>query len=225
LELDWQEIHDRYVKDGYVIISDILDKDVAEEIYQNLVNSVEWETCLQGEKGAEFYTSAEINAMSPEKKQQLNRYMLHRAASNFSFLYHRINLGKSNNPILRDLIQYITGDEFLGFVKYITGELEINKVDGQASRYQRTEFLNMHNDKIVQEDRKAAYVMGLTKKWRVDFGGLLHILNDDWTIREVHIPQFNCMTIFKIPREHFVSQVATYTPVARYTVNGWFIKS
>lgn len=66
--------------------------------------------------------------------------------------------------------------------------------------------------------------MGFTKVWRADFGGLLHIkkADDGW---EVHVPQFNCLTLFKIPRDHFVSQVANYTPVARYTVNGWFVKS
>lgn len=223
-DLNWPAIQSRYARNNFVVISDLFDENSAEAIYQSLIHDVEWKTCFSGKRGPEDYTTAELNGMSPEEKQQINTYIQNRASRHFSFMYQRADLTSSEIPILRDLYQYISSSKFLGFIRYITGALEINMADGQASRYQRTAFLNIHDDNIEVESRIAAYVISFTKGWRADYGGLLHMMDDDHTIKEVIIPRFNRMTIFRIPRKHFVSQVANYTPIARYTVNGWFTK-
>ncbi len=222
--IDWDEIRNSYATDNFVLIRDILEPGKAEEIFRTLDNEVEWETSLLGKNGREIYTSAELKAMSPAQKGELMSYIQARAAKGFAYFYLKHDLNTTKIPLLSELVNYVSSPKFLGFIKYVTEEYEITRAGGQASCYRSLTFLNEHNDKTDLEDRKVAYVMGFTRIWRPDFGGLLHIMNDDGSWN-VHIPQFNCLTIFKVPRNHFVSQVANYTRVPRYTVNGWFTKS
>lgn len=128
--LDWDAIRDSYKKDGFVIISDVLDTGKAEEILQTLVNDVEWETCFLGEDGRECYTAAELKAMPPEKKRQIHNYIQKRPAMQFSYFYQKHELNSTVIPVLKELNQYVAGREYVNFIKYITGEHEIDRVTG-----------------------------------------------------------------------------------------------
>ena len=44
------------------------------------------------------------------------------------------------------------------------------------SRYKGGHFLSPHSDK---GNGKIAFVISLTKKWKPEYGGILHFMNDD----------------------------------------------
>ncbi|HIO14908.1 MAG TPA: hypothetical protein EYN15_06935 [Chromatiales bacterium] len=224
-DLDWAQIREDYVSNGFVRIHSFLQDEIAEEIHQCLAASVDWKLCMLGADGPVSYTIAEMQAIPPAQHQQMNAALMQRAANGFSYMYQRMDLVNSEIPFLKRLYDYISGEAFVGFAKYVTDELEVNAVNGQASCYRGSSFLKMHNDDTDKENRKAAYVMGFSKGWRPDWGGLLHVLDKQHNLIDVQVPVFNSMTIFRVPTPHFVSQVANYAQAARYTVNGWFIKA
>ena len=84
--------------------------------------------------------------------------------------------------------------------------------------------MRKHTDQTDKENRVAAYVINFTPQWNNDWGGLLHILDDQQNILDILEPQFNSITFFKVPKLHYVSQIANYARGHRYTVTGWMLK-
>jgi SM-20-related protein len=82
-------------------------------------------------------------------------------------------------------------------------------------------FLKLHNDNAKsRDDRRYACVVGLTRDWEADWGGLLQMVDDGQVIRSC-TPAFNTCVIFKVPRDHLVSYVAPYATKPRYSLTGW----
>ena len=69
-------------------------------------------------------------------------------------------------------------------------------------------------------------VISLTKKWKPEYGGILHFMNDDKTkIIESYVPEFNTFMLFEVPEEgipHYVSHIVPYIKEERYSITGWF---
>ena len=59
----------------------------------------------------------------------------------------------------------------------------------------------------------------LSKDWKEEDGGIL----EDLQTGERHVPTFNTLIAFKIPRLHQVTKVVSETKV-RFSVFGWFLK-
>ncbi|MBB1180632.1 2OG-Fe(II) oxygenase, partial [Pseudomonas sp. FW305-3-2-15-E-TSA4] len=69
--------------------------------------------------------------------------------------------------------------------------------------------------------RLLAYVLNLTPRWRVDWGGLLLFLDPDGHVAEGYAPKFNALNIFRTPFPHAVTQVSTFAGAPRYAITGW----
>ena len=91
------------------------------------------------------------------------------------------------------------------------------------SSYHRGCYLNDHTDLFVDEENKPqlAMILNLTKGWHPTKGGLLFVLNDDDTIAKVAVPDYNTMVLMKLPRRHFVSEVAQPVTGTRQAFSGW----
>jgi Rps23 Pro-64 3,4-dihydroxylase Tpa1-like proline 4-hydroxylase len=101
----------------------------------------------------------------------------------------------------------------------LVDEAGITVIDGRATRYGPGDFLTHHDDH--SGNRHTAYVLGLSPEWRPDWGGLL-MLHDPAEARSQALhPQFNTLTLFRVPCDHSVSIVAPFAPVPRYAVTGW----
>lgn len=92
------------------------------------------------------------------------------------------------------------------------------------SCYESGDYLSIHSDK---GNGKVAFVLNLTKNWRPQFGGNLHILDSsDWrTSKHVITPTFNSLVLFKVPEHgipHFVSHVAPNVNNKRIALAGWY---
>ncbi|EDQ86937.1 uncharacterized protein MONBRDRAFT_27747 [Monosiga brevicollis MX1] len=94
------------------------------------------------------------------------------------------------------------------------------------SRYTSGDFLNRHSDSV--ETRRIAFTYHLTKEWKAEYGGLLHMMNEnDWdeVIRTL-VPASNTFTFFDVSEEwrvlpHFVSEIAADIATPRIAATGW----
>ena len=70
-------------------------------------------------------------------------------------------------------------------------------------------FLDIHEDK---NKGTIAFVINLTKDWRVDYGGNLHFLDNEGKVNRTYIPSFNNLIIFEVSdkSKHFVSSINNF---------------
>ena len=91
------------------------------------------------------------------------------------------------------------------------------------SKYSYGNFLSVHCDK---NNGRLAFILNLSKDWKPEYGGLLHILdNNRENVIKTIVPHFNTLTLFYIPPDigipHFVSHVNIKNK-SRYAITGWF---
>jgi SM-20-related protein len=149
------------------------------------------------------------------------------ARTGFQYIYENHRMTEAGEPYARadhflaQTVAFLNGDEFLGFVRELTGMKEIRIVDAQATRYSVGHFLTTHHDNVAEKNRLAAYVLNMTPTWRADWGGLLLFLDESGNVSEGFVPTFNALNIFAVPQAHLVSQVSTFAGGARYAITGW----
>lgn len=124
-------------------------------------------------------------------------------------------------PPLMALYDLLNGEAFLDWVRAVTGEPACAYVDAQATRYRAGDFLTAHDDDVDGKHRLFAFVLGLTREWRADWGGLLVFHDDDGHVEGGYTPTFNSLNLFRVPQSHAVTQVASYVEAERLSVTGW----
>jgi Rps23 Pro-64 3,4-dihydroxylase Tpa1-like proline 4-hydroxylase len=222
--LDWDAARADYAANGYVRVENALDPQYAELVAQAVIQETNWQLCYLSDNGPVSIAPQELRSYPPEKAASINNEILTKAQSGFAYYYYRSALQNSSNPKHSQFFNYLRSDNFLSFARFLTGEPSIHTVNGQLTCYRPTCFLRRHNDTAGSiEERAAAYVFGFTPQWEADWGGLLHIMSEDFRIIDSHKPAFNTLTVFRVPTWHFVSQVANYAKGARYTATGWFL--
>jgi Rps23 Pro-64 3,4-dihydroxylase Tpa1-like proline 4-hydroxylase len=65
-------------------------------------------------------------------------------------------------------------------------------------------------------------VLGLSKAWHPDWGGLLQFYEEDGTPGDAWIPHFNCLNLFDIRHIHSVTYVTPFAGEPRLSLTGWF---
>lgn len=107
------------------------------------------------------------------------------------------------------------------FLRDILGLPEIDFADVQATAYSPGDFLTGHTDDVDGKGRLAAYVLNLTPKWAVEWGGML-AFHDEVANRVLALPPaFNRLNLFRVPRLHSVTEVTRIAPYRRYALTGW----
>lgn len=172
--------------------------------------------------------AAVFDAQDPVEKARLVAMVHQEAAEGFQFIYDRLRLGQARAmgltlpAPLDGLHDLFNGAEWLDWAHALTGDDRIAYVDAQATRYLPGHFLNGHDDRHEDAGRLYAYVLNLTPRWRVEWGGLLAFL-DDWTeVSEAFVPAFGTLNVFRVPQPHLVTQVPDFAPVPRFSVTGWW---
>ena len=90
------------------------------------------------------------------------------------------------------------------------------------SKYNKNCFLDIHND---ENKGKIAFILQLSKNFRLTDGGTLFFINHDNSIKNTFIPKFNTFIFFKIDDNsmHYVSAINNFSNKNRYAITGWFI--
>ena len=217
-----------YAQNGLVRINNLFPDDVAESIHQNLANQTPWHIVHADSEGSHlYYRPEDWEGLANNERQEILQNIMIQASDGFSYFYacypmiqNYLDQRDPNWP-LHKMTEYLNSPEFHNFVKTITNEPTVKKVDGQATLYASGHFLNIHDDTGTDAERRVAYVMGFTKNWTPNWGGQLLMLDDDNNTQFGFSPTFNSLTLFKVPRKHIVTQVASFARGGRYSITGW----
>ncbi|MBI1366601.1 MAG: proline hydroxylase [Alphaproteobacteria bacterium] len=218
-----------YAQRGIVQIPGVLEPACAEVLAETVAKATPWRVLFTDKDDNPIHFSPEeLQAMGKERFQALAADALARARQNRGYFYDAYPMIEAylkgwdpGNPI-HQVTEFINSPEYLDLGRRVTGVSGITKADAHATRYRPGHFLTRHLDYGEDRERRAAYVLGLTKGWEPDWGGLLLFLNQKQDVTEGYLPRFNVLTIFDIKYLHTVTQVTTFAGANRISVTGWF---
>ncbi len=193
----------------------------AEALYVELDAITAWDLALTGPQGPTAIDAAELTTLSAARRARIMETLRRQARAGFSFVYQRRDVVPGETPVAADFGRWIQSAEFLKRMHRLTGDSELTRADGHASLYAPGHFLRTHDDTYSGKNRRFAYVLNLSRGWQPDWGGLLHFVDPAGRPVECFAPDFNSLAIFRVPQDHFVSQVASYARGKRYAITGW----
>ncbi|GHF14251.1 proline hydroxylase [Kordiimonas sediminis] len=220
-------LHAPYLKNGRIHIPSILTEHAADTLSAAILAFEDWNRVLyQGGKHFDIYP-AQLQAMTTAQHTDIRNAAYTAAQNGFSYLYDNYPLhdayqaGTCPKGLLSDIYEFLNSPAFLDFVRTVTGHADIAFADAQLTRFAPGHFLTSHDDAVDGKNRRAAYVLNLTPRWRPDWGGLLQFFDQAGNVEGGFTPTFNALNMFSIPKPHAVSQVATFAGGARYSITGW----
>lgn len=227
-KLDVGQLTAEYAVDKRIQIQDVLDGPAAEMIDQTLRRGTPWRIAYNRRDQALTITQEELNAMGPVAAQKLMQECVENARSTYQYIYgcypmvDAIQKKQNEGHLLHTILEELNSPYFLDFIRTISGISSITMADGQATLYRPGHFLKRHTDFDAKRDRRVAYVLGFTKNWQADWGGLLEFYDARGDIEFGLLPRFNSLSLFTVPRPHAVTFVAPYATEGRYSITGWF---
>lgn len=211
-----------------VLVRDFFTPQVAQALFDAL-QATDWDLSYRNRQGDALLTGAHLRQLDANGRDALAQQIQDVAGDSFQFsffshsLVHAALAGRTD--LLARFVRWMADEEFLGYMRRLTGQAELDRLYAQATMYRAGSFLRAHDDHVQTEDRRVAYVINLTHDWRPDWGGLLHFCDDRMDVVDTFAPHFNSMSLFLVPQDHFVAQVAPYAARERYAITGWLIRS
>ncbi|WP_375205661.1 2OG-Fe(II) oxygenase [Hyphococcus sp.] len=225
--LDPDALHERFKRHGRISIPKILDKADAE----TLCKSIEKEprrNLVFFANGRHFDIDATGWRDFDEEKKRTTEEIIHAGAQKgFSYFYENIPIydrwkaGSELSVPLKNAVAFLNSEPYLNFVRRVTGFDDIAFADAQATLYGPGHFLTLHNDAVEGKNRRAAFVVNLTKKWRQDWGGYLNFFDEEGHIEGAFMPTFNTLNMFAVPAAHSVGLVSPFAGAVRISITGW----
>lgn len=212
---------------GRLHIPQFLEPEGADRLLTFLKLNERWRLVINsGEKLFEVDRSQQA-ALSPDERRQLDDIVYANARYGFQFRYETMRVPdaecerKSSGTPLDEFAMFLSDDPALDFFRTLLSEPSLSFADAQGTAYGPGHFLTAHDDAVDGKNRKAAFVMNLSRDWPVDWGGLLTFHNAGDPVVEGLIPTFNSLNVFSVPQVHSVSIVAPFAARRRYSVTGW----
>jgi hypothetical protein len=213
---------------GVAVVSPFLRAAEAEELRERVLRCTDWELQMKGKESRIYrLPRQELDQWSPAQVQALREIVAPELGGDLHYAYDRFRMvdegeDSSAQGPLADFGQFLGSSVVLDLVREISGEDRIASASAFCSRYSAGDYLTVHNDSDPDTDRIVAHVFGLAKDWRPEWGGLLLFHDDEGHVESGLCPKFNSLTLFRVPRRHSVSQVASFCPELRISISGWF---
>ena len=216
----------RYAAIGRVQINDLMMPDAAEALYAMLRVREDWVQVINSGERLFELTRAARAAMDRERREALDAAVSAGARNGFQFRYETIRVPdddagrRASDDPLAHVAEWLSGGQVRDLLRRVTGEATIDYADAQATAYSPGDLLTAHDDAVPGKHRHAAYVLGLTRAWRPEWGGLL-LFHDDREVSGGYVPGFNTLNLFRVPQRHSVSEVTRAAAHRRYSITGW----
>lgn len=217
-----------YRANGMVQINEVFEPQTAEEIHGMLGREMSWRLLMTDDNNVPMHLSREEwAAKSPAEQQTIMQGVYGRAQRNEGYFYLTYPMieaylrGWDQGHPIHQMSELINSRAFLDIGAGLTGAA-ITKADAHACQYGPGHFLTRHIDYGHDHERRAAYVLGFTKGWQPDWGGLLLFLKENQDVEKGFLPRFNNLTVFDINFLHTVTQVSSFAALPRLTITGWF---
>ena len=218
----------QFAKRKRVQIPNALEPGSAEAIADVLLGATKWALVFNRGSQNVTLTQEEIAGLGKVGMAKLMQECLQNAQTDFQYIYSSypivdaILAKRDVGHPLHAVLEQINAAPFRAFVEHVTGVSGLVKADGQATLYTRGNFLTFHNDFDRRDTRRIAYVLGFTKNWKSDWGGLLEFYDDQGNVELGLVPRFNALTLFQVPTNHAVTFVPPFVAEGRYSITGWF---
>jgi SM-20-related protein len=230
-ELDVAALAARFRRDGSVQIHDFLVPDAASRLRHLLQHQTPWGLAWQaGSDGPHLLRHETLSSLAAADAAQIQEKLVAAMQDGrYAFAYSSYPLvqaylerwapGSDHERLLEE----INAGPLIDLVQRITGVNDLIKADGQATLYAPGHFLARHDDDEPSRGRRIAYVLGLTMdEWRPEWGGYLNFYDPAGQVQLGMRPRFNTLSLFTVPQDHAVEQVASFAPTGRFAVTGWF---
>ena len=231
--LDLGHFRARLQGEGRVQVDGFLQPAAAERLHACLAREVPWTLALRDAHCSRTIDHAAYSAMPPEA---VARLLADTAASareagdnGFRFAYDSYMMvtayKEQRDPglLLHRVLELFNSPGYLAFLRELTGNTRIRRVNAQATCYRPGHFLRYHTDEELDEGRLYAYVLNLSREWEADWGGLLQFIDGDGRVHDTFLPRWNTLSLFSVPAGHAVSLVAPWARGERLAITGWFL--
>ena len=215
-----------FARDGHVRIEPAFAPDIALALHDHLAHEVEWWRAVnRGDRTWDMGPEA-IASLTGEKEAEFLALVHGGAREGFQFLFDSLRVSddpaeRRQRGLLADrLVQELNHPASLETFRAITGNPGVRMVDGQATRYLPGHFLTGHDDDVEGKGRVAAWVLNLSPRWRIEWGGMLQFHDDQGDVSRALAPRFNALHLFRVPQVHSVSLLAPFAS-PRYAFTGW----
>ena len=218
-----------YALDDRLRIENLLDPAFAERLHAACRDDVPYEYICHVDGNNVVIPEDELRQMSRDEQNELERQMIDEASRGVGFFYSGYQMVRAQTDtddpklaFLHSMFDFVNSKELLSVIATITGQPGLVGADAHYTRYTQGQYLTRHKDDITAEGRRIAYVMGFSKDWHPDWGGLLHFFADDGTGRDFWTPTFNSLSLFDVRHVHSVSYVTPFAKQQRLSLTGWF---
>ena len=234
-DIDVAAAVDSFARTGRTRIAPFLTDASARRLRDLLERSTPWALAWRaGSAPPEVIRAEAMAAVTPDRAQSIQQRLREAmAGGDYAFCYSTYPLvqallehwapGGPHEQLLADINQ----PAVLDLIRRVTATPGLVKADGQATLYRPGHFLARHDDSEASKGRRAAYVLNLCgdpdgAPWRPEWGGMLQFLTDAGAPDETLLPRFNALNLFRVPQPHHVTSVASFAPLTRFAVTGWF---
>ncbi|MBH5322389.1 2OG-Fe(II) oxygenase [Aurantiacibacter sediminis] len=231
-DLDRAALAKEFAEKQRLQVRDFLTEETARELREIMEKHTEWGIALQAGSTAKprNFRPAELRDQAIQRQAMEMGRETDQAAAKGDYAYRALRYsmveglqkGWDEGGPYAVLLEHLNAEEFLGFMRDITGIAELAKADGHASCFAAQHFLGKHNDSHVAEGWRVAYVLNLTiDNWHPDWGGYLTFFDDAGNVEVGFKPEFNTLNLFAVPQDHAVTYVPPFAPKGRYAISGW----
>ena len=219
-----------FARHGRIHLPGVLAGQGAHVVHDALNGPVPWMKCVRAAGDGGDVPMADWEGMTPETRTHWNRLLTDNSTRDLQFQFDSwrvsdaIEGGRRDGDALAPIeavYDLLNSENFLAFVRTLTGEPRCDFCDAQATRYRPGDFLARHHDELTGMNRLFAYVLNLTPAWSPDWGGTLVFLDADNNVAEGYRPAYNALNIFRVPTPHAVTQVASFAAGNRLSITGW----
>ncbi len=189
------------VAEGYLVIDDFLEPRVAEKLYKIFSENKEWERINQIRESHYSHVFRNDGLFTPDPNEVYSASF---------FRSKELEAGNNFKKIYFDSV--IPSLEKVVGLKFSSSDIRCYSL-GPGDHYRS------HCDDYAGD---IGLILYLNKKWKYDWGGLLHIVNEG-EIKSV-LPIFNRAVIIwheKFKLHHSVSTVASYALEPRFTITSF----
>lgn len=225
--LDVKSLAATFAATGHVQVRDFLHPDDAEALLTEMRRREDWKQVLNSGDQVFDLDRPTRAAMSAEQREALDQSVYAGARQGFQHRYEAIRVPDAeaervaSDDVFAKFGLWLSTGGARDFLRDVIARPELEFADAQATAYAPGDFLTAHDDAVEGKNRLAAYVFGLTPRWRPEWGGLLLFHDVDGDIARGLTPRFNALNLFAVPRVHSVSMVTRAAPCRRYAVTGW----
>lgn len=224
-DLNIDSLRAEFASQGRVRIRGFLAEEAVRQLADHLAARSDWRQMINSGPKL-FELDREIrSSMTPARLSALDQAVHDGARAGFQHRYEAVRVPdemaarEAAEDMLSRFVRFMASKTTLELVEQVTGISDIDFADGQATGYASGDFLTEHDDAVAGKNRRAAYVFGLTPKWRPSWGGLLLFHQGDrvsgWS------PGFNTLDLFAVPQPHSVTMVTPAAAGRRHAVTGW----